>query len=138
MPAQAKRERTKDMHAKQRMIPWGHIAAMALLALAVAGILLGLSIVTATQSGAATTGYLRPAVTAARTVDHGYTGNADRVTQWQHVLKHCKKVGCVSQVRPALKRAMGIPAGHAYRVHWGDTTFAWVRMAGGTVETITS
>ena len=58
------------MHAKQRMIPWGHIAAMVLLALAVAGILLGLSIVTATQSGAATTGYLRPAVTAARTVDH--------------------------------------------------------------------
>ena len=84
--------------------------------------------------------YLQPAVTTARTIDHGYTGKADRVTPWQHVIQGCRVTGCTTHVPDSLRRAMGIPAGHPYRVHWGDTTFAWVLICprSGRVLTIPS
>lgn len=84
------------------------------------------------------TGPVGAARVAAATVDRGYVGNADRVTQWQRVLRHCKVVGCVKHVPAAMAHDMGIKHGQAYRVHFGDTTYVWVKLPHGRVRTITS
>jgi hypothetical protein len=118
-------------------IPVAHIATgLVLLALTIA--LVAGAVLLGTPQAEASTGYLIPAVTTAKAVDHGYTGKADRMTQWQHVLRHCRQVGCTSHVPDAMRRDMGIRPGQAYRVRWGDTTFAWVRLPHGRVRTITS
>lgn len=122
---------------KTPRVPWGHAVAVAVLIGALfAGLMLAASL--ASPPAQASTGYPIPPVVAAKTVDHGYTGQADRITQWQHVLKHCRKVGCTSHVPDAMRRDMGIKRGQAYRVHWGDTTFVWVKLPHGQVRTITS
>jgi hypothetical protein len=116
---------------KTPRVPWGHLAAVAVLIGALfAGLMLAASLTA--PPAQASTSYLVPAVTAAKAVGHG------RVTQWQRVLRHCRKVGCTSHVPDAMRRDMGIKAGQVYRVHWGDTTFAWVRLPHGRVRTITS
>lgn len=167
-------------HAKASAIkapraPWGTVALVAVLIVALfGGVVLASALATPAN---ASTSYLTPAVTAARvasftrypttvsssgmginpaaiaapaagtvgrernaaaTVDHGYTGNGGRVTQWQHVLRHCRKVGCTSHVPDAMRRDMGIKPGQAYRVHWGDTTTVWVKLPHGRVRTIKS
>lgn len=118
--------------------PWHYYAVGAILFALAVILVVSVSLLGAQPAQASTVSYLHPAVTAAKAVDHGYTGKADRVTQWQHVLRHCQKVGCTSHVPDAMRRDMGIRPGQAYRVHWGDTTFVWVRLPHGRVRTITS
>lgn len=124
-------------HRKTREVPAGRILAVVALILALSGVLLLVASLTGPTAKAGTA-YLIPPVTAAKAVDRGYTGQADRVTRWQQVLRHCKRVGCVSHVPAAMRRDMGIKPGQAYRVHFGDTTFVWVRLPGGRVRTLTS
>jgi hypothetical protein len=74
---------------------------------------------------------------AAATVDHGDTGRADRVTQWSRVVKHCHKIGC-TRVPATVRRELGIKRSQPALMHVGNSTFIWVKLAGGRVRTYTS
>lgn len=131
----ASHRHVKDSAVKAPRAPWGTLALVFVLIVALFG---GLLLASALATPAnASTGYLQPAVTAARTVDRGYTGNGDRVTQWQHVKRHCRKVGCIHP-SAAIMRDLGYGPRHPALMHVGDTSFIWVKLSRGRVRTFTS
>jgi len=83
-----------------------------------------------------------PPVKARTTADLGYTGKADRVTPWQHVLQHCRTAGDCRKHLPAwLARKLHVGPHQRLRVEYEDdakgrfSTFIWLRMPRGQVLT---
>lgn len=125
----ASHRQTKADAIKAPRIPWGTVALAALLIVALFG---GLLLASALATPAnASTGYLRPAVTAAKAVGHS------EVIQWQHVKRHCRKVGCIHP-SAAIMRDLGYGPRHPALMHVGDTSFIWVKLSRGRVRTFTS
>lgn len=73
---------------------------------------------------------------ASASVDHGYVGKHEP-SAWSRVIHRCHKIGCTSHLNHAIRTDLGI-GNKPVRVHYGDTTWIWVKYPHGIVHTFTS
>lgn len=72
---------------------------------------------------------------ASANVDHGYTGHEP--SAWSRVIHRCHRIGCTRHLSHAIRVDLGI-GNKQVRVHYGDTTWIWVKYPHGIVHTINS
>ena len=84
---------------------------------------------------AASVGVAAGCNSASASVDRGFTGHEP--SAWSRVIHRCHRIGCTSHLSHAIRQDLGI-GDKQVRVHYGDTTWIWVKDKHGVVRTFTS